>query len=120
MNLDDMDEMEKIVKESMINEKNSDLITMKKNIDKIISVRFYSAILAGIIAGTLAFTGIIGFCFYIVNFIVASFFVYFYVNSQKGNFFSSSLSLVSSGFFDHGMVYTVFWIMFYNLVHIYV
>ncbi len=119
-NNEDIDETQTLVKNSIIKEKLNDITTIQKNIEKIITFRFFSSILAGIIAGTLALSGILGIGFYFINFLFTSIFVYIFMSTQKGNFFSSFLNMVLSGLVSHGMVYTIFWVMFYNLVYIYI
>ena len=78
------------------------------------------AILAGIIAGIFALTGIYGISFYFLNYLFTSIFIFIHVQRQRGNFFESVFSLLLQGLFNHLMVFTIFWVMFYNLVHIYV
>ena len=114
------DDGDNLVKEVIMQEKNLDEEVLKKNKEKITSVRFYSAILAGIFAGIFALSGLMGFCFYLVNYVFATLIIFAHsLISKKGNYFPSIASHLSAGLFDHGMVYMIFWVMFYNLVHIY-
>ena len=107
------------IKESMINEKNLDEETMNKNIEKVMSLRFFSTIFAGMVAGILGFTGFSGLGFYLINFFVVTILLFLHIQKQKGHFSTSLLSLLFEGLFNHGMTYTIFWVMFYNLVYIY-
>ncbi len=107
------------IKESMILEKNLDEETMNKNIDKVMSLRFFSTIFAGMVAGILGLTGFSGLGFYLINFFIVTILLFLHIKKQKGNFCTSLLSLLFQGLFNHGMTYTIFWVMFYNLVYIY-
>ena len=115
-NIDDTFEK---IKESTINEKNLDEETMNKNIEKVMSLRFFSTMFAGMVAGILGFTGFSGLGFYLVNFFVVTILLFLHIQKQKGNFSTSVLYLLFQGLFNHGMTYTIFWVMFYNLVYIY-
>ena len=116
VNVDDTFEK---IKESLINEKNLDEETMNKNIDKVMSLRFFSTIFAGMVAGILGFTGFLGLGFYLANFLVVTVLLFLHIKKQKGNFSTSLVNLLFQGMFNHGMTYTIFWVMFYNLVYIY-
>ena len=116
VNVDDTFEK---IKESLINEKNLDEETMNKNIEKIMSLRFFSTIFAGMVAGILGFTGFSGLGFYLLNFFIVTILLFLHIQKQKGNFSTSVLYLLFQGLFNHGMTYTIFWVMFYNLVYIY-
>ena len=83
------------------------------------SLRFFSTIFAGMVSGILGFTGFKGLGFYLVNFLLVTILLFLHIKSQKGNFSDSLLSLLFEGLFQHGMTYTIFWVMFYNLVYIY-
>ncbi len=107
------------IKESMINEKNLDEEIVNKNIEKVMSLRFFSTMFAGMVAGILGFTGFLGLGFYLLNFLVVTALLFLHIKKQKGNFSTSLLSLLFQGLFNHGMTYTIFWVMFYNLVYIY-
>ena len=107
------------IKESMINEKNLDEEIVNKNIEKDMSLRFFSTMFAGMVAGILGFTGFLGLGFYLLNFLVVTALLFLHIKKQKGNFSTSLLSLLFQGLFNHGMTYTIFWVMFYNLVYIY-
>jgi hypothetical protein len=115
-NIDDTFEK---IKESLINEKNLDEETMNKNKDKVMSLRFFSTIFAGMVAGILGFTGFLGLGFYLANFFVVTILLFLHIKKQKGNFSTSLVNLLFEGLFNHGMTYTIFWVMFYNLVYIY-
>ena len=106
-------------KAATIKEKNLDEDTMKKNIDKVMSLRFFSTIFAGMASGILGFTGFFGLGFYLLNFLLVTVLLFLHIKKQKGNFSPSTLSLLFEGLFNHGMTYTIFWVMFYNLVYIY-
>ena len=106
-------------KAATIKEKNLDEDTMKKNIDKVMSLRFFSTIFAGMVSGILGFTGFLGLGFYLINFFLVTIFLFVHIKTQKGNFSDSLISLLFEGLFEHGMTYTIFWVMFYNLVYIY-
>ena len=103
----------------MINEKNLDEEIVNKNIEKVMSLRFFSTMFAGMVAGILGFTGFLGLGFYLLNFLVVTALLFLHIKKQKGNFSTSLLSLLFQGLFNHGMTYTIFWVMFYNLVYIY-
>ena len=107
------------IKESMIQEKNLDEETMNKNIEKVMALRFFSTIFAGMVAGILGFTGFSGLGFYLVNFFVVTILIFLHIKKQKGSFCTSLLNILFQGLFNHGMTYTIFWVMFYNLVYIY-
>ena len=107
------------IKESMINEKNLDEETMNKNIEKVMSLRFFSTIFAGMVSGILGLTGFLGLGFYLLNFFIVTLLLFLHIKKQKGNFSTSLLSLLFQGLFSHGMTYTIFWVMFYNLIYIY-
>ena len=107
------------IKSATIKEKNLDEDAIKKNIEKVMSLRFFSTIFAGMVSGILGFTGFIGLGFYLVNFLLVTILLFLHIKSQKGNFSDSLLSLLFEGLFQHGMTYTIFWVMFYNLVYIY-
>ncbi len=106
-------------KAATIKEKNLDEDTMKKNIDKVMSLRFFSTIFAGMASGILGFTGFFGLGFYLLNFLLVTVLLFLHIKNQKGNFSTSLISLLFEGLFTHGMTYTIFWVMFYNLVYIY-
>ena len=107
------------IKESMIQEKNLDEETMNKNNEKVMALRFFSTIFAGMVAGILGFTGFSGLGFYLINFFVVTILLFLHIKKQKGSFCTSLLNLLFQGLFNHGMTYTIFWVMFYNLVYIY-
>ena len=107
------------IKESMINEKNLDEETMNKNIEKVMSLRFFSTIFAGMVSGILGLTGFLGLGFYLLNFFIVTVLLFLHIKKQKGNFSTSLLSLLFQGLLNHGMTYTIFWVMFYNLIYIY-
>ena len=114
-----IDESFERTKAAAIKEKNLDEDTMKKNIDKVMSLRFFSTIFAGMVAGILGFTGFFGLGFYLINFLLVTVLLFLHIKNQKGNFSTSLISLLFEGLFNHGMTYTIFWVMFYNLVYIY-
>ena len=114
-----IDESFKKIKAATINEKNLDEEAMKKNIDKVMSLRFFSTIFAGMTSGILGFTGFFGLGFYLINFLFVTILLFLRIKNQKGNFSTSLISLLLEGLFNHGMTYTIFWVMFYNLVYIY-
>ena len=114
-----IDESFEKIKSATIKEKNLDEDAIKKNIEKVMSLRFFSTIFAGMVSGILGFTGFIGLGFYLVNFLLVTILLFLHIKSQKGNFSDSLLSLLFEGLFQHGMTYTIFWVMFYNLVYIY-
>ena len=107
------------IKQATIKEKNLDEETIKKNIEKVMSLRFFSTIFAGMVSGILGFTGFFGLAFYLLNFLLVTVLLFLHIKNQKGNFSPSTLSLLFEGLFNHGMTYTIFWVMFYNLVYIY-
>ena len=107
------------IKESMIQEKNLDEETMNKNNEKVMALRFFSTIFAGMVAGILGFTGFSGLGLYLINFFVVTILLFLHIKKQKGSFCTSLLNLLFQGLFNHGMTYTIFWVMFYNLVYIY-
>ena len=114
-----IDESFEKIKAATINEKNLDEQAMKKNIDKVMSLRFFSTIFAGMTSGILGFTGFFGLGFYLINFLFVTILLFLHIKNQKGNFSTSLISLLLEGLFNHGMTYTIFWVMFYNLVYIY-
>ena len=114
-----IDESFEKIKSATIKEKNLDEDAIKKNIEKVMSLRFFSTIFAGMVSGILGLTGFIGLGFYLVNFLFVTILLFLHIKSQKGNFSDSLLSLLFEGLFQHGMTYTIFWVMFYNLVYIY-
>ena len=114
-----IDESFEKIKAATINEKNLDEEAMKKNIDKVMSLRFFSTIFAGMTSGILGFTGFFGLGFYLINFLFVTILLFLHIKNQKGNFSISLISLLLEGLFNHGMTYTIFWVMFYNLVYIY-
>ena len=83
------------------------------------SLRFFSTIFAGMSSGILGFTGFLGLGFYLINFLFVTILLFLHIKNQKGNFSTSLISLLFEGLFNHGMTYTIFWVMFYNLVYIY-
>ena len=107
------------IKEAKINEVNLDEEVMNKNLEKVRSVRFFSTIFAGMVAGILGFTGFLGLGFYLISFFVVTILLLLHIKKQKGNFSTSLFYLLVEGLFNHGMTYTIFWVMFYNLVYIY-
>ena len=114
-----IDESFEKIKSATIKEKNLDEDTMKKNIEKVMSLRFFSTIFAGMVSGILGFTGFLGLGFYLINFFLVTILLFLHIKTQKGNFAYSLVSLLFEGLFQHGMTYTIFWVMFYNLVYIY-
>ena len=114
-----IDESFEKIKAATINEKNLDEEAMKKNIDKVMSLRFFSTIFAGMTSGILGFTGFFGLGFYLINFLFVTILLFLHIKNQKGNFSTSLISLLLEGLFNHGMTYTIFWVMFYNLIYIY-
>ena len=107
------------IKQATIKEKNIDDEVIKKNIDKVMSLRFFSTIFAGMTSGILGFTGFFGLGFYLINFLIVTILLFLHIKNQKGNFATSLISLLFEGLFNHLMTYTIFWVMFYNLVYIY-
>ncbi len=114
-----IDESFEKIKTATIKEKNLDEEAIKKNIDKVMSLRFFSTIFAGMSSGILGFTGFLGLGFYLINFLFVTILLFLHIKNQKGNFSTSLISLLFEGLFNHGMTYTIFWVMFYNLVYIY-
>ena len=114
-----IDESFEKIKTATIKEKNLDEEAIKKNIDKVMSIRFFSTIFAGMSSGILGFTGFFGLGFYLINFLFVTILLFLHIKNQKGNFSTSLISLLFEGLFNHGMTYTIFWVMFYNLVYIY-
>ena len=114
-----IDESFEKIKSATIKEKNLDEEVMKKNIDKVMSLRFFSTIFAGMASGILGFTGFFGLGFYLINFLIVTILLFIHIKNQKGNFSTSLTSLLFEGLFNHGMTYMIFWVMFYNLVYIY-
>ena len=114
-----IDESFEKIKSATIKEKNLDEDTVKKNVEKVMSLRFFSTIFAGMVSGILGFTGFYGLGFYLINFFIVTILLFLHIKTQKGNFSDSLLSLLFEGLFQHGMTYTIFWVMFYNLVYIY-
>ena len=107
------------IKEAKINEVNLDEEVMNKNLEKVRTVRFFSTIFSGMVSGILGFTGFLGLGFYLISFFVVTILLFLHIKKQKGNFSTSLLNLLVEGLFNHGMTYTIFWVMFYNLVYIY-
>ena len=92
----------------MINEKNLDKEIVNKNIEKVISLIFFSTIFEGKVVGILNFTGFLGLGFYLLNFLVVIALFYFIIlhfQKKKGNFSNSILSLLFQGLVNHGMTY---------------
>ena len=87
--------------------------------EKVMSLRFFSTIFAGMAAGILGLTGFIGLGFYLLNFLLVTVLLFLHIKNQRGNFSNSLISLLFEGLFNHGMTYILFWVMFYNLVYIY-
>ena len=114
-----IDESFEKIKSATIKEKNLDEEVIKKNIDKVMSLRFFSTIFAGMASGILGFTGFFGLGFYLINFLIVTVLLFIHIKNQKGNFSTSLTSLLFEGIFNHGMTYMIFWVMFYNLVYIY-
>ena len=114
-----IDESFSKIKEAAIKAKNLDEEALKKNIEKVMSLRFFSTIFAGMVSGILGFTGFTGIFFYLINFIIVTGLLFLHIKNQKGNFSNSLISLLLEGLFNHGMIYILFWVMFYNLVYIY-
>ena len=114
-----IDESFEKIKQAAISEKNLDEEAIKKNIDKVMSLRFFSTIFAGMSSGILGFTGFLGLGFYLINFLFVTILLFLHIKNQKGNFSTSLISLLFEGLFNHGMTYILFWVMFYNLVYIY-
>ena len=114
-----IDESFQRLKEATIKEKNLDEDVIKKNMEKVMSLRFFSTIFAGMAAGILGLTGFIGLGFYLLNFLLVTVLLFLHIKNQRGNFSNSLISLLFEGLFNHGMTYILFWVMFYNLVYIY-
>ena len=114
-----IDESFQKLKEAAIKEKNLDEDVIKKNMEKVMSLRFFSTIFAGMAAGILGLTGFIGLGFYLLNFLLVTVLLFLHIKNQRGNFSNSLISLLFEGLFNHGMTYILFWVMFYNLVYIY-
>ena len=114
-----IDESFQRLKEAAIKEKNLDEDVIKKNMEKVMSLRFFSTIFAGMAAGILGLTGFIGLGFYLLNFLLVTVLLFLHIKNQRGNFSNSLISLLFEGLFNHGMTYILFWVMFYNLVYIY-
>ena len=114
-----IDETFQRLKEAAIKEKNLDEDVIKKNMEKVMSLRFFSTIFAGMAAGILGLTGFIGLGFYLLNFLLVTVLLFLHIKNQRGNFSNSLISLLFEGLFNHGMTYILFWVMFYNLVYIY-
>ena len=114
-----IDESFQRLKEAAIKEKNLDEDVIKKNMEKVMPLRFFSTIFAGMAAGILGLTGFIGLGFYLLNFLLVTVLLFLHIKNQRGNFSNSLISLLFEGLFNHGMTYILFWVMFYNLVYIY-
>ena len=114
-----IDESFQRLKEAAIKEKNLDEDVIKKNMEKVMSLRFFSTIFAGMAAGILGLTGFIGLGFYLLNFLLVTVLLFLHIKNRRGNFSNSLISLLFEGLFNHGMTYILFWVMFYNLVYIY-
>ena len=74
--------------------------------------------MAGFIAGTINLTGIMGFIFYFIYFILIGVLILLF-STNKENHFLTSTTCVFNGLMGNIMVYLIFWVMFYNFVHIY-
>lgn len=85
---------------------------------KILYSKFYCTMLAGIVAGILNLTGIYGFLFYFIQFFIIGVIILLN-NVSKSNCFTDLSSLIHFGLVSNLMIYVIFWIMFYNFVHIY-
>ena len=78
-------------------------------------------IFGGMIAGILNITGIFGFLFFFIYSILIGIILYIIVNSISNGktFFYSNSSLITQNLTTNFMTYLIFWVMFYNFVHIY-
>jgi len=99
-----MDDSDAVFKEDLLREKSIDNEAIMKNFEQLTNCRFYSAILAGCIAGIFSLTGLYGLLFYVINFIVFTFALYSFLQFKRGCFFISKLTPAHHGFFTHAMV----------------
>lgn len=83
--------------------------------------RFYLTIYGGMIAGILNITGLLGFLFFIVYSLIIGLVFYIVVSLNHGNktYFISNTALITQNITSGFMTYLIFWVMFYNFVHIY-
>lgn len=90
-------------------------------IKNILVSRFYTTVLAGVIAGITNLTGLNGFVFYFIYFIIVGLIIHtsHSVASEKGTHFLSNSTYILNGCMGNIMVYLIFWVMFYNFVHIF-
>jgi hypothetical protein len=66
--------------------------------------RFYSAILAGVLAGTLCLTGLYGIAFYFIHFVAFSLLLAVSSQFDKGVFFLNKSTILTHGMFTNIMV----------------
>lgn len=66
--------------------------------------RFYMAILAGCLSGTLCLTGLYGIAFYLLIFFLFSILLFFNVQFKKGTYFLSNTNIFTHGMFTQIMV----------------
>lgn len=112
------EDLEKL-KETILYEKNLDDKAIKKNNDAILYVRIVTTIFAGMLSGILNLTGFKGLICYFIFFLIVTPILFFHITKQKGNFSTNIISYLSTGLFSNIMIYIIFWVLFYNLIHIY-
>ncbi len=102
-------------------EKSFDEEMLKKNYEQLSSFRFYTTVFLGILAGILNLTGVNGFAFYFIGFLTIGVILYIVkLNSfSKETFFFSNSSVIYQSIGGNAMIFLIFWVMFYNFVHIY-
>ena len=110
-----------IDKQEYNKEKSLDEEMLKKNYDQLSSFRFYTTVFLGVLAGILNLTGVSGFAFYFIGFLIIGIMLYVikFNSLSKGTFFFSNSSVIYYSIGGNAMIFLIFWVMFYNFVHIY-
>ena len=80
--------------------------------------RIIGMITGGVVAGIFGLDGFQGILFYFLANILTSVAIWNSLNFKAFPFFKDLGSIVTGGLFSDVMSYLLFWVMFYNIVHI--
>ena len=81
--------------------------------------RIFVAIVSGMAAGIMGFTGLMGFAVFFLTTMLLSVMLYVFVGMDPKPYFKAPEDLWTEGISQAMMSYIMFWTLFYDIVHIY-
>ncbi|OAY36924.1 ER membrane protein complex subunit 6 [Manihot esculenta] len=92
---------------------------LQSNMKVIYYSRTFLAIISGVIAGILGFTGLTGFIFYVLIMAITSLGLVAKAKFSVHSYFDSWNRIILDGFFGGLMSFVLFWTFAYDIVHIF-